>query len=822
MFALPTVNPSTSTTPPGDTTVMDTVAKSMPDTATLSVPGDLPGMPFCPQRSNTHTPFAGLDLPTLKAQQNFKRQELRTVEQTEVLQASHQSEAWRAGMIEKKRCLIVELDGLRKQITTFENNGTAPMQANTFQGSFGAAPGSVPMPSFVPQAQPPVAQPMYALSTANPYASMMMYPPPFGTFPSFPAVDSTPFVPAATVAPHSPGEASRRSHAIEIKPPRENATKQGTSILNPKSPTYEPFTDSGPTNSGDPPTPSPAKRSPWRNQEALHLDKHERRALSQKPSLSSIDTQDFFPMNTHEYSSTRVAPRADDLKEASNDKSAVPSTPEKNWPASPWNEGNSGRSRNNEPVSKLTSWPEAFGKQPPHSSFQQGLSSQPSSSMQEQSAITGADTSSSISSGNVLIQTNSDQHTGTDEDHPFSSKAVRHLPSTYQEGYQAGYDHIGIPDIPEVLQGYIQGLLHFLSDEARRIREESAVRDQYLRGIDSRTPSIRGLAAGSTPHDSAVSMTFGRSKPPGGSQENVHSAMGNITNPHRDSAYSLQESTRNNTGAYTLCKEVVQDVRQRNASSAKYLSAAGLFPDRPASEHRQSFFPNAERETGKRVHDNCVPSRADTFVSNGVFGRHFSGNQLNNHTNGIPLPMQRFYPTPNELGPTRFGRDAMPMGRQVTNHRVSGLDGAMDDLAGMVMDTHVDEARTSMGSRFMEAHTPAESEEVGASCFKVSGGKGKQKAVHSPTKASGAGRDSTTCSPANAPSSPKKSGEHSPAKAKLEQVTNKFRRVKKDDVRTMSPEDKKARSQKWRERFQNIRRTELEEIEEYRKTGSRN
>jgi hypothetical protein len=109
-----------------------------------------------------------------------------------------------------------------------------------------------------------------------------------------------------------------------------------------------------------------------------------------------------------------------------------------------------------------------------------------------------------------------------------------------------------------------------------------------------------------------------------------------------------------------------------------------------------------------------------------------------------------------------------------------------------------------------------EAEEVDASCFKSSAGKGKQKANPSPTKASGNGRDAGVSSP-NPPSSPKKSGEHSPAKAKLEHVTNKFRRTKKDDPRTMSPEDKMERSKKWRDRFQVIKRTELEEIEKHRR-----
>lgn len=820
MFALPAVHSNTSTSPPGDTAVVDTIAKQTLDPAMLSSHGGLHGMPYGSQRPNTHTPFAGLDLPTLKAQQNLKRQELRTVEQTEVLQASHQSEAWRAGMIEKKRCLITELDGLRKQITALESDSTASAHPTAFQAPFGAVAGPVHMPPFVPQIQQPVPQPMYTLPTANPYASMMMYQHPFGTFSGFSTAEPPPFVPATVVTPHSPGEASRRSHAIEIKPPREDIMKRTASTLDPKSPTYEPSTNARSTTGGNPPTPSPAKRSSWRNQEAPQSDKHEHRALSQKPSLSSIDTQDFFPMNTHEYSSTRVAPKFDKPKESSNDKPAVPSTPEKGWPAGPWNEGNSGRSKNNEPVSRLTSWPEAFGKQSSHSSLRQEPLDHPSLSMQERPPTMGAGTSSSASSSNVLTQKVSDQRSGTDNTSPFADKAVAHAPSTYQEGYQAGYDHIGIPDIPEVLQGYIQGLLHFLSDETKRIRDESAVRGMQLHGIDSRTPSIRGLVTSSTPHDSAVSMTFGRSNTPNGSQENAHSAKINMANEiRRDSAYSPQGSIRNAPVGYALGNETGQKPGQRKASGAKYLNLAGPFSDRMTSGYRPNTVPNTEAEICRTKQDKGMLSRADTIASSGGFGRQVSGNQLNVRPNGTALSMQRFYPATKETGQGGFGGESVM--RPFVNHRVSGLDGAMDDVAEIIMDTHKDEWRNSRGNRFDEAPMAVESEEVGASCFKPSGAKDKQKASSSPAKGSGAGREGMTCSPAHGSSSPKKGGEHSPAKAKLEQVTNKFRRVKKDDPRTMSPEDKKARSQKWRERFQTIRKTEIEEIEEYHKNNFR-
>ena len=141
----------------------------------------------------------------------------------------------------------------------------------------------------------------------------------------------------------------------------------------------------------------------------------------------------------------------------------------------------------------------------------------------------------------------------------------------------------------------------------------------------------------------------------------------------------------------------------------------------------------------------------------------------------------------------------------------------MDDLAELVTNTHVESPRPSTETRSAEAPIPVEVEEAEASCFKSSNNKGKNKLVSSPKKSAEERRDKTVSSPVNVPGSPKKSGELSPAKVKLEQVTNKFRRSRKDDPRTMSPEDKKRRTEKWRKRFQNIKATEEAEMNQCRR-----
>ena len=165
--------------------------------------------------------------------------------------------------------------------------------------------------------------------------------------------------------------------------------------------------------------------------------------------------------------------------------------------------------------------------------------------MLERASAGGGNISYSALNSNVLARTNSEARAGNEENWPFSSEPAAHVLSTYQEGYQAGYNHVGIPDSPEVLQGYIQGLLHFLSDETKKRQLESSARMLYRQGTISRTPSLRALLAGSMPHDSAVSMTFNRYTNSQGSQENIRSARANpATDSHRDLARSPHGSAK--------------------------------------------------------------------------------------------------------------------------------------------------------------------------------------------------------------------------------------------------------------------------------------
>ncbi|KAL1654646.1 meiotic recombination [Didymella pomorum] len=822
LFALPTVN-SGSAVPTAAPATNETLAKKVSDSTSLSNQGAMSGTSFAPSRTNSQMPFAGLNLPTLKTQQAVKKQELRNVEQTEVLQSGHQSEGWRASMIEKKRNLIVELDALRKQIATLESDSATASQ-DAPPSPLGAVPTPAPMASFMLPYQQPLAQSMYEYSAANPYAPMVMYPPTFGAFPSFPSVEPAPFVqPVVNPPPHSPGSGNRRSRAIEIKAPQEDSKKPA---LDPKSPTYEPkgstAVGSGPTG---PPTPSPNKRSSWRQQELSQPDAQPHRALSHKPSLSSVDTTDFFPTNTHEHSSTRIAPTSSAQQQDRDENKVVAATPEKSWPASPWNEGNTSRAENEEPAPKIGPWPDAFGKPQSLSPLKyEAESSAPSQSR----ALQAASSLRSTASNNMLSQGQHQQRTATEEMWPFNMpKAVAHIPSTYQEGYQAGYDHVGMPDDFDVLQGYVQGLLTFVADISNNRHNSELAAGSLVRTVDSRTPSLHGLVASSTPRDSAVSMIFNRSEAPMGSQENVRTNQGNGTmTSRRDPAYSPHGTIRNAPASLASGIGFTQQPRQFNDPTTRYPNPAGLFPERTSNGFQPLSYASTELEMGKILEKGTAPRSALQVTNNG-FGRQFPGNQLTDRTNTNPQTIQCFPSAHKEAGPNTFGGNGAPAPRPFANNRVSGLDGAMDDLADLVMETSVED-RPSPVSRVAQstaAPVSVDVEEQGASCFKPSGGKGKQSMAALPTKPTASAPETIASSPANVPSSPKKSGEHSPAKAKLEQVTNKFRRGKKEDPRGLSSE-KVKRSEKWRKRFQYIKEVEQEEIkayhdEEKRRSGGR-
>lgn len=315
------------------------------------------------------------------------------------------------------------------------------------------------------------------------------------------------------------GLANRRSHAVPIKKPEDDNKKAGASRLDPKSPTYEPVSKMTGTNgSGQnlaPSTPSPAKTSPWNtngNGSAIsQLLAQKDRLVSQKPSLSSIDTTDFFPTNTHEHSSTRIAPEKLS-KQPSLETTKVPATPDKPWANGPWNppsgsqSSRAGNSTQMDPTLKLTSWPEVFGKQSPI----------PGSG--RRARADGAPSSS------TAVRTDTGGRNSADLNWPgIASEPVAHPPATYQEGFQAGLSHTGLPEAADVLRGYVAGLLTFLDTNAKGTKDGVYSGNLFANKVDreasSARSSLRGYFPGTLSHDSGVSFT-----------ENMRS--GKVPSPH--------------------------------------------------------------------------------------------------------------------------------------------------------------------------------------------------------------------------------------------------------------------------------------------------
>ncbi|KAL6706742.1 meiotic recombination [Coniothyrium glycines] len=811
MFAIPVVNATNSTIPPEAPFWTEPTAKQGPNLSDSNTNGALFGVSH-PSRTGSVSPFDGMSLSTLKAQQIMKKQELRSVEQTEVLQSNHQSEAWRTCMIEKKRGLIVELDALRKQIAAVDVDAkssvpTSFIPESNLQGPVTSAP-------YMNTFEPPFPQAVCGYPAVNPYATLMMYQPQsYGPLPSFSSAESVPVINPITIAPHSPGSASRRSHAIEIKPPpSHDIKKQTASALDPKSPTYEPTQQLEMTKINHPPTPSPSKRSPWQDQEGLQSSLRERRGPWHRPSLSSIDTTDFFPTNAHEHSSTRLAPQVNENGLNTGETSGLPSTPEKHWPASPWNEGHSGHSRQKEPVSKLTSWPEAFGNPPSLASLRRSGTDQPSSSMLEGLPLAPMNMMNPNTKDNSPSRTRSEQRTTAEENWPFSRRAAVHVLSTYQEGYQAGYDHVGIPDSPEVLQGYIQGLLHFLADESKKRQAELSTRIPYTLSTGTLLP--RGPAAELLPRDSAINMTFERNGLVAADQENLRSTGAvSLGDSRRVSGYGPQDSITIGLAQPRSRKDTRQDARQQVVLTAKQ-APPGMSLEGAIKGFRQVEFSQAENGVFK----GTIPYK-ESYLAGHIHTKYVLEEQLPNRGYSTSVDTKGMYATSGEVKAYGSHGDGRDTARSSANYRVPGLDGAMDDMSEMANDVGVQDESLTKDGQCVDRPAAPRLEEVTASCFGSTGGKGKQKMAGSPSKSSAAGKDNTTWSAGPTSGSPRRSGDQSPAKAKLEHVTNKFRRGKKEDGRAMSPEERVKRSEKWRARFQHLKRIETEEIEEYRKNN---
>jgi len=811
-------------------------------------------------------------LQALKSVQATKNAELKQLERQEVLQAEHRDEAWRNTVIKAKMKFITDLDLIRKAVKELEahpsSNGTPSLNpALNSQFQQPVAQPIFPMAQRPEQVFPQISLPVSSTglrgnlcnSTTYMYpqfSATAIHPSEISQYSSESKVFSTAEASLAgagyqhtlatmssadigratgrdkaSQSPTWPNSATRRSHAVEIKDPCDCAKKNVTqgSSLNPASPTYEPAKTLTPNVESPPvfvpPTPSPIpspKRNdvvqakcPWLFDRKESSDpphgKTEERSIRHKPSISSVSTADFFPTNTYEHSSTRVAPpktasNSEGSKRSASENSGAPITPEKNWPSSPWNQdyrstGERKASTFSTQISPKDTRPTAWGQE--RNPVTEHTNSSAGTASQKPGWKTGSRPSSNLGTPKPgpVMSAGGSRKTSAERSaviHEIPSPLVvnsMHTPSTYQEGYQAGFLHRGFLDDPEVLRGYADGLLASLK------------KDQSL-GLDGfQGPKISSLSLKSknsarqtnmrsySPHDSGISLSFSSHEADQApfAQENANSLLpaatsGSTFNPS-DSIWGASQSGL--PISYPFCDQSINAQKSRQHTSS--VNTGGpLFSQRPEKlaqeQHTEVSSIDQNGHAHKTIKSHATQSE-QTFSHVPQPGK-FSGNRI-----VTPLSLQRHYPGHKEYIPETNPTMPIASARSGDQRFSSGYDGAIDELAELMEPVNF---------------ATAEHSSVEASCFKSSSSRvSKQKTSISPAKSSG---------------SPKKSGEHSPAKARLEQIANKVRRGKQHEFEpkdrnpaAMSGDEKKRWRKNWRKRFCEIRNKETEEIEQYKR-----
>ena len=749
-----------------------------------------------PSASLLHTSptFPPTDLAALKQQHAAKKQELKTLEQIEVLEAPRQNDVWRSMTIEKKRALIVEIDALRRSVMAAE--GEAARTAGSAQsGSLGPTSATLAPPFQQPMISPmyhsiglppvPFGVPTFQQNFAQ--QPMLMYgafgnPPVLGTDAQLPSTFGLaengvvagsfphtimPVQPGDIVkpavgrenqgqSPTGPASPTRRSHAVEIKPPKDepkpNETKGST--LNPRSPTYEPAKptfDKNAQTSGTfgQPTPSPrATAEQVFQRSSVESLKNGQQTLKQKPSFSSVSTADFFPMNTHEHSLTKTAPPdGAGSKQPSRENLRNPTTPEKQWGTGLWN-----------PVSRsggkctMSQWLSS----PDHVAIWSTQYINSPAGPRRMGRTTDESTEMSRGSPNP-----SAMGSGTDKNWFLTAPVgANNVPSTYQEGYQAGCTHTGLPRNIEVLRGYHDGL------------------KEVLASLNSSSSSSRGTPFIMTPQDSGIGMAFGSGNTSSNAgQENTRRPptlpappTGNLQSGSHSGRWTAEQAVK-----YVLCNETA-GLPRPGARTGKTDSLEMVHEDRVMGR--------IPSDSGTQLPQENVRIQMGPPMSGMPPPRQYSGNQLGLRGMESPYRKQQSSDRKQETPFASMTPVSPTSTRPARDQRYSGFDGAFDDL--VEIEPSIKGAADDYSGE--------------ASCF-TSYGKGKQKATGSPTKS---------------PGSPKKSGEVSPAKAKLEQLANNLKGRKGAEPKNMSHEEKQHWRENWRKRFSNIRQDEARYVQKVR------
>ncbi|KAJ9648029.1 hypothetical protein H2199_001806 [Coniosporium tulheliwenetii] len=769
----------------------------------------------------------------------------------EVLQQDHLDSTAREAIVKEKRSYVTRLDTIRKNIKALKEtqaraaagiidpsvSGQPPAEQPLFaplppRGHAMPPQASLPASAFPPAADG-VVSPMAATFGVSSFSDGPATQPQIASrFQLQNATASFPPVSAGGKFNHTGGVALQpfqgsgtisrspkaRPHALEVKAPTDSA-KPGRGLrssLNPTSPTYEPRNSLSPDVQSPgifvPPSPSPVasppankallEKQPWlfsHHNEVPAPKPTESRSIHE-PSISSVSTTDFFPNNPYDHSAIksnegqnsdgqrRVSASTCRTAEASA-PNGHPVTPQKGYGPTPRDNQASSKSQEEFHSSAPPVSP-ADTRSPSYSKGMQAEHERPAQLARPElhhfgmSAETVPWSTVSVAGSVSTPRGESGQFgyaQGPNGVLDFTTKS-----SSFLDGYSAGLAGLPIVDSSdtELLSGYIAGLQKVKSANALSPTEPVSTGVQsrqasflnvyhapsYQPGpthfpihpfADLRHPAPIAPVSTATLGLNIHAMGISRTPTPGGVSINgLFPGMADPLQPTLSATTFKPLLSRQQSKASVHLEQVAVSSSQQTNNNTK---ASKSFPCMP--------FPRAY--SGNQIQPQ------GSGRNNGPFTRHYQGKKVyGQHSDGTAN---------SSANPSGHG----PVGRP------SQYDGAMDDLAEMVLPVRLSPRRDN-ASPSIATGSPKKSP--------------KKRHPTSPGKAFDPLVRIIEGSPSKAGSA---EGSETEKKTKRENTNND--EMPEVDPARLSRAEKKSWRENWKKRFQEIKSKEREEIEQYRR-----
>ncbi|KAF2761910.1 hypothetical protein EJ05DRAFT_496798 [Pseudovirgaria hyperparasitica] len=768
--------------------------------------------------------------------------QLKELERLEVVQSDPRGPQWRQEVVKTKRTFITVLDIIRKLLKALRAGSSdggnaidanpqplpsslstghsqppnAHLQLSTLSGlgntALGPSPVSQPTQmdmsayyqsfGYHPQLelQAPVTNQASVpttlgapLSTANGSGTFAVANPPSQS------TSSNGILTHNSGQPPSPWRSNgpRRSHAVEIKDPRDGSKKstgqQSKSALNPTSPTYEPNSrvkTPEPRSPGIfvPPSPSPIPspsrheaieaQHPWLFDQSDHhgnVEGHKSasgKTVKHKSSAASVQTADFFPVNTHEHSNktpSGAASKSGSPLKLGNIEGA-PATPEKKFLMDfAESQFRSPNDENSHPAAPPVSPADARG------SSHNGDLSKSYDRYSMSSADTLKQTLTTTEHAHTFVTSSLDAKTfGSIRSGQDLSTLPVHKPQptklnsdSWLRGYGAGMNRSCLPDgaDEDFVAGYCRGLQDW--QKSQRSQPGNPGKFTEVFHTSSTTLSSRSPANVVALELTANGIAVPTRRPH--APDHPHCPPGLGARPSVDVGFVTRPGS--NIWSPTKTDGFPKDFQARRQVPAPIGTSATQGAEHIIFDQRA-----ASSSPMMSLSRSVQPSYTIDSQSSRAFPASFPSQVA------PPVSSQRYYPpmrAPGQHVPHHSPRKGDPS-------RISQCDGALDDMVDVVTDSG--------------PSSPPASKTTG-------------------TRSNG--------------NSPKK-GE-SPAKAKLEQIANSVakqvrgNRSKKtaedeqkpgDDPAHMSTQDKRRWRENWRKRFGDLKNREKEEIDRYQQENA--